>query len=250
MTQSLVPIQDATLPDELPERHLVALDRIQMETAHGQMLTWVAAKLKEVAREIHDNSHNLNVARERKWAMKPFQSRVALLQRRKLFYEKIGAALNQGFVIVPNFSMDAFAIRTKAKTPRGNILNGRWNTFVQPTQLLAQGEGRYCSPRPTVETATDEVVREGKTVNITSQWPVDFKDVDFPMALARPEIMTRAGEVLALKLFDEVGMADGVSGGNRRRTGDPILLGRLLNPRRFAQPVTFFLGWYFDPSAL
>ena len=48
---------------------------------------------------------------------------------------------------------------------------------------------------------------------------------------------------------DEIGVAeDSWTGGTGKP--DPIIIGRLRNPRRNAPAISFFVGWYFDPSHL
>jgi hypothetical protein len=59
--------------------------------------------------------------------------------------------------------------------------------------------------------------------------------------------MTAAGNAMTAKVFDEIGVAvDSRYSG--RRSGDPVLVGRIRNPS--GPDVSFYLGWYFDPSAL
>jgi hypothetical protein len=67
--------------------------------------------------------------------------------------------------------------------------------------------------------------------------------------LAKPALMQRTATAMAQKLFDEIGVAVD-SSFSGRTSGDPILLGRIRNPRRGRPDMTFFIGWYFDPSQL
>jgi hypothetical protein len=232
--------------------HLVALDRPQLESAHAQMIAWAKARRDKVDVDVDVESTSLDVAARNGWLTTPFTRRLNALARQRTFYDKIIAALEAGFAIVPNFAMNVFAIRTNAAAPRQETRDGRWNRFVQPAQLLAVGEGRYVNPEPLI--VTDEQKRtngQGNEVSTFSQWPHDeFEDVEFPLVLARPELMTSVGEAMARKLFDEIGVAVDAPGRASGGRGDPILLGRLLNPRRSAPALTFFLGWYFDPSRL
>lgn len=126
--------------------------------------------------------------------------------------------------------------------------DGRWNRFVQPAQLLAKGKGRYVDPAPHVITSEDTIPdgKGGSKLQV-NQWPADhFDEVTFPLAMARPMLMTAAGEAMALKIFDEVGIARDSSGPRP----DPILVGRILNPHKGRPAVSFFIGWSFDPSRL
>lgn len=241
---------DSTVVGTLPttSRHLVALSHSEMQHEHGRMLAWAIQTKGETAAELEVQAGNLETAKHRKWNPAPFQRLVQMLRRRVTFYGKIEAALRAGFVLVPNFDMTAFAIRVDRDAPNNAARSGRWNNFAQPAQLLAAGDGRYVSPDPNVLESVDTVSDgKGGTKEDVYQWADAFQDVAFPMAIARPELVTRTGEVLALKLFDEVGLAVDT---RRRGRGDPILLGHFANPRRGRPGATFFLGWYFDPSAL
>lgn len=228
--------------------HLVALTQEEMVNAHGGMLAWVRQRQVAVAEELKEEEQNLAYAKSHKWSVRPFEKRVLRLKRQVLFYEKVEAALAAGFVVVPNFDMDVFAIRTKAKTPRGPAREGVWNRFTQEAQLLPIGEGEYRNPDPklAMETVT-KTNSSGQQVTAYQQWPEEFRDITFPFAIARPEIVSQAGAALALKLFDEVGVA---VNRNRSVKGDPILLGHLRNPKNGAPGVTFFLAWYYDLRAL
>jgi hypothetical protein len=142
-----------------------------------------------------------------------------------------------------------FAIRTSARRPRGGVVESTWNRFVQEAQLLPVGEGEYVNPNPIVYQQQHERPNaKGEKVTVTTRWPTEYRDITFPVAIARPEILTQAGQAMALKVFDEVGVAVNT----RRWSGksDPILLGHLRNPVRGRPGVTCFLGWYFDLRAL
>lgn len=235
----------AVIEPELPppSHHLVALSQEDLTGAHTEMLRWMRQRLAETRTELVEQQGNLTTAKARKWNPAPFQRLTQKLARQVTFYEKVEAALLAGFVLVPNFEMDVFAIRTTKRTPSGSA-NGRWSNFIQPSQLLVAGEGEYRNPWPTI---AEEEWKDGKGENHVRQWADDFRDVSFPLAIARPELVNRAGEVLAMKLFDEVGLAVNT---RRRGRGDPILLGHFRNPRPNVQGATFFLGWYFDPRSL
>lgn len=249
MSTALAPIQEE--PTVSPnDYHLIAVDRPQLEAAHAKMIGWAHVQIATVQAEKKAEEELLAVAKERKWATAPFKRRIAIMDRRIVFYQKIEEALRAGYVIVPNFQMEIFAIRTKAQTPRGRVQQGRHNRFFQSAQLLQAGEGEYRDPNPLVHTEVDRVDdgKGGKKENI-SQWPDHFDpEIHFPIALAKPALMQRTATAMASKLFDEIGVAVN-SSWSGRMTGDPIILGRIRNPRQRAD-MTFFIGWYFDPTDL
>lgn len=233
---------------------LAAIDNAEMKAAHGQMIEWARGKQLQCDAEKAEQQEALTVAEERKWATSAFRKRIAMLERRRVFYEKIEIALLAGYVIVPNFQMTVFAIRTKDTAPRGGVRAQTWrNQFVQNPQLLKAGEGEYQNPVPNVmQSSHEEPDGKGGVKTVKVEWPADeFNDLDFPIALAKPVLMSRTAEVMAQKLFDEIGVAVDTQGNRGTGSrGDPILLGRIRNPRQGRPDISFFIGWYFDPSRI
>lgn len=222
---------------------LIAIDGDQLQTAHGRMADWVKSRIAECETERAAELENIRIAQENHWASAPFKRRVSVLEKRIGFYSKIRSAIDEGYVIIPNFPMDIFAIRTNASAPRFQVQAGRFNSFPQSAQLLPEGGGEYVNPLPNVITEHDD---DGKGGTIITQQPADeWNDVEFPIALARPQLMEKTAQAMALRLFDEIGVArDHVAG------GDPIILGRIRNPRNGRPDISFFIGWFFDPSRL
>jgi hypothetical protein len=62
--------------------------------------------------------------------------------------------------------------------------------------------------------------------------------------------MQRTAQAMALKVFDEIGVATDTVRGRSGTRGDPVLIGRILNPNPNKPALSVFLGWYFDPSVL
>lgn len=249
MTTTVAPILQQETGYEL-----AAVDNEQMKAAHAQMIEWARGKQLQCDAEKAEQQEALTVAEERKWATAAFKTRIKMLDRRRIFYEKIEIALLAGYVIVPNFAMTVFAIRTKDAAPRGGVRTPTWrNQFVQTPQLLKAGEGEYQNPVPKVlGSKHEEPDGKGGVKTVKVEWPADeFEDLDFPIALAKPVLMSRTAAVMADKLFDEIGVAvDTQERGGTGRRGDPILLGRLRNPRPARPDISFFIGWYFDPSRI
>lgn len=230
---------------------LIATDQEQLGVAHAQMLAWVQGKQVECATELAEETEAFAVAKAHKWATAKLRRRITQLEQRQVFYAKIEEAVQAGYVIVPNFDMNVFAIRTTATDPVGVSMTWQHGRPVYPQQaeLLPVGEGEYQSPNVDVGHSPEMVTKpDGTAQKTTRYWPSTFKDVEFPIALAKPMLMSRTAEVMAKKLFDEIGVA--VDTRVSRRAGDPILLGVLRNPRRTRPDITFFIGWYFSPDRL
>lgn len=232
--------------------HLVATDEAQLRAAHADMIAWSIDRQDACDSERTELEENERVARANGWDYKPFQKRIAMFRRRHAFYQKIEHALRAGYVIVPNFTMDVFAIRTDAEAPKSNdVTSTGWispGNFTQSAKLLELGDGRYVSPEPLLHEMTSEIpTTDGKgTRTQTTRWAEAFRVVNFPLALAKPALMQRTADAMESSVFDEIGVAQDA----RASKGDPIILGRILNPRRNAPAITFFIGWYFDPTNL
>lgn len=230
---------------------LVALDRPQLEAAHGKMLEWAQGKLDEIDVDLDVERTALQLAVDSKFVTSPFERRIKRLERQRTFYEKIQAAVRLGYAIVPNFPMTIFAIRTDAGRPRGTETDSQWERFRQNARQLPEGEGFYVSP-DVDRLQRSETEPDGKGGTKLRYWyspGEEFKDVAFPVALAKPVLMSRVAAAMAHKLFDQIGVAMDSAQPDARK-GDPILLGRILNPRTGRPHFTVFLAWYFDPSSL
>jgi len=246
----------AIAPLPLADYQLVATDRNALQAAHLKMIEWAKAKIEQTELDVDIEETNHKIALENGWVVAPFERRLSRLARQRTFYTKILQAVEAGYAIVPNFQMNIFAVRTTAQAPRQGVREGSaWqnrNAFEQHAQRLPAGEGVYRNPVPDVyQDRKTEKTPTGDVTKYTS-WPgEEFNDLAFPLALAKPALMSATGEAMARKIFDEIGVAvdtwSPTRGGGR---ADPIILGRLLNPRRGRPAISFFVGWYFDPSRL
>lgn len=233
---------------------LVAINRPQLEAAHTQMLEWVEQKLSALDTEQREEVAAQEVTIRAGWKAVATNRRIRMIERRKVFYEKIRAAIKDGYVIVPNFQLNVFAIRTDRSTPEGNLVRvGKYEgtpAFEQPPRLLPAGEGRYVNPRPSTSGYPQEE-KDAKGVVTTVRYvqPEEFQEVDFPFQLAKPALMEEVDKAMRKEIFDEIGVAaDSWRGGSGKP--DPIIVGRLRNPRPGGPAISFFIGWFFDPSRL
>lgn len=238
------------VPEPAPTRNvrLIATDPADLARAHGEMVAWCDNEISIAQDDNLIESQNLEVAKQKHWSKAPFQRRIRLNTARIDFLGKIKEALLAGYVIIPNFSMNVFAIRTDDLPAQGQdtwSYHRKGVTFTQPSRSLPEGEGEYVNP---AVASSHSVVRDGDKTTHVYESVENFSDIQYPIVIAKPELMTRAAAAMELKVFDEVGVSvDTVRGGRR---GDPVLTGRILNPNPNRPDVSFFLGWYFDPSAL
>ena len=97
--------------------------------------------------------------------------------------------------------------------------------------------------------------RVPQTVDGNEYFNKAFEDVEFPLDLAKPELMRITSEAMALKLFDEIGVLRVQRDDTAVAKGDPVILGRIIHPvgrdyNSARTRLTFFIGWYVDTRDL
>jgi hypothetical protein len=233
----------AAPPD--PTDTLVALSPADMAVAQTDLATWCAHKIEAVKRELADLETNLELATEHGWKHESVEASLRRCRKRVDYYEKIRLAVEAGYVIVPNFPIDAFAVRVKRGSPRyAQATYEGSSAFNSKAEQLPAGEGRYVDDRVFTRSVhyTEEI--QGKQVPKTQYLADSYDDVDFPVTLVKPAILQATGRAMALRLFDEMGTVSNQVG------RDPIVVGRLLDPRGNRRCVTFFVAWWLDPETL
>lgn len=227
------------------ETMLLALSPDELAGAHGNMREWAATMAKLMGDQADELQEAMNVAARSGWEFGTIERHKKLARKRRDFYAKIIAALDAGFMVVPNFEMTTWVVRTRRVNPSGGLRENAYSVpdwFPQESGRLPAGEGRYVGRSATYK--HDVVERQnakGEKTKLNRSWPDGFDESPaFPIAFAAPHVMERTSEALAALIFDEVGVSGDAA------TGDPILLGRVLNPRRGRQAVSFFIAWSMD----
>ena len=241
--------QELTKPTGL-ELEVSATTPLEMAQAGDDLIAWCGRKIDSMKHEAAELAENLAIAIKNKWKTDTLRKHAALATRRVTFYEKIKAALEAGYCIVPNFPIDLFAIRTDRKNPKakwhfGTYQESAWH-FKQPSGMLPIGEGGYVSSDPLVKTVVHTETRpDGSVKKSYSEQATDFDEVTFPLRMARPKIMEATSRAMALKIFDQFGLfAPG--------TGDPIITGEIVDPRNtsrnptYTRRVTFIVAWHLN----
>lgn len=223
------------------------------EAAQQHLVAWCDHRLATLRAEKKDAEENYAIAKKAKWRSQPWLARARKAKRQITYYEKVRSALTQGFVLVPNFPGELFALRVgeSASPPGGETTN--WRGPNPPAgQGLPEGKGRNVAPPAVLEERRDQP--DGRGTDVIRFFADEYdEELAFPMVAVKPVILNAAQHALALKLFDQLVVGDG-GGQDRRQRGDPMLLGRIYDPtRKHYGPghfVTFFLGWWMDPRAI
>lgn len=229
---------------------VVASNPQQMQTAQQNLIQHFTSKLDGLKSELKDAEENLASAKKNKWKRGPFERVVSKVQNNIEFYEKIKAALEAGYVIIPNLeNLDIFAIRTTRKNPKANTSKGG-SGWVQPPERQvsnkpALGEGRYVNADTINETWTQDITPAGATQRQTRLMSTakHFDTIDFPFHLAKPQILNSTAEAMKVLAFDDIG----VTPGRKIKRGDPMIVGRILHGSGYRQKVvSFLITWFVD----
>lgn len=242
-----------TVPNEPRDLVVVATNATQMAVAQKNLVVWAEEKVSALVAERDEQQKNLDIAKKRKWRFTPFTRLVKRLDARVEFYEKIKAALEAGYTIVPNFEeIDVFAMRTTRQRPRGNRVtsDARWPTTPQnqATNRPALGEGRFVNTEAN-NARRHHVKRDDKgfETNQVTLWADSFAAIDFPFRLVKPEILEQTAQAMERLCFDDVGILPN----RQRRRGDPMILGRIhLKEGLTTKTVSFLITWFVDTRAL
>jgi len=244
MSESLEPTTD-TPPADV-DLTLVALTPADMVPAQTALRDWCDRKIAAVQLELADLEANLETAVASGFKLRGVQAAVNRTAKRIVYYEKLKAALDAGYVIVPNFPVDIFAVRVQREKQRETTSEyASAATFNAKPELLPAGEGRYVDDQVfTTSEHYEGTNYKNEAVTKTRYRSGNYDVVDFPVTLVKPTVMTATDRAMALKLFDQMGIVRNDSG------TDPIVVGQLVDPRGNGRRVTFFIAWWLDAASL
>jgi hypothetical protein len=242
-TTAIVPHQPIT--QRGADLHLVAETPAEMSQCHESLIAWCRAKVAACMAESIELQQAFEHAVAKKWKYSVLKRHAEMAKKRVIYYEKILVALENGYCIVPNFPVEMFAIRTKTKTPKGEMTTQHWAAFQQKSKELPQGEGAYKNPFPVVLQGQFPAPPHPNAPNVkqevTKVWPSAWDDLEFPITMAKPEIMQMVDRAMALKVFDELGVLP------RNRKEDPLIVGRMHCGNKL---VTFIVAWHINTRDL
>lgn len=222
--------------------HIIALSPTDLAPAQQSLIGWCDQRITHWIAEQKEATEGHTHAVENKWNAAPFKRLMQKANRKIGFYKKVRAAIEAGYLIVPNFPLNIFAIRTTATEATGDESSSRWDRFEQNARVLPPGEGEYRNPVP----AKDEYIekdKEGK--DRTMYYPTDLSDeLEIPLHLVKPQIMRAIDQARGLKLFDQMGICSDFR-------ADPIICGQIIEGNSGnAKRVTFFVAWYVDLDSI
>ncbi len=241
--------EEVTPEEPFGETTVVASNPQQMQAAQATLIGHFKKKVAKLEEEAKGAEENVKTARARKWKVSPFEAILTKTVQDLQFYQKIVAALEAGFVIIPNFDeLDIFAIRTTRKRPKANRAEGGENWVNVPKEQVsnrpALGDGRYVNADTRNKTwTTEKRGNDNSIIRRKVSQAVAFDDIDFPFHMVKPEVLERTAEAMKLLAFDDVGILP-----NRKiRRGDPMVVGRIFTKRGASvKAVSFLITWFVN----
>lgn len=241
----------------VPSFHAVAVNATEMKESRSKIRVFLDNKVTEISLELEEMKASYETAKLRKWASQPLKNQVTRIAKRKLYYEKLLAAIDAGFTIVPNMDVDVFAIRVKSDTPKWSrdygtskhsFRNASPTVPDEKEDSLPVGDGVYQSSRVDfheVNTVSGE--GENKLYHV-AQVCDGYQNIDFPLAAAHPIVMDETNRAMVMKIFDRIGI---VPQTQRRLRGDPIILGQIVRKDGYNTKVaSFLIAWHLDVRTL
>lgn len=218
----------------------------EMQAAQDALIAWAGNKVAQVKADLADAELALDSATACGVKLHGVRKLVKSAKDSLAYYEKVKAALEDGYCIVPDFPVEVVAIRTNAFSPRGTR-ESSWGVpaITQHAQKLPEGEGEYVSPTPTAYHASDRDVTnyKGEKSGTVKVWRADeFCDVELPIKFMKPRVLQATQAALASKIFDEIGILPA------RPKKDPLIVGRIIDPK--GRPLSFLISWFVDSRDL
>jgi len=264
---------EAVKPVELPPPtvHLVARNPQQMAAAQADLTSWLQGKRDSLLADVHEMELARDEAKKHKWKTSSFNSAILKFRKQHDFYQKLLEATKAGYTIIPNLPIDLIAVKVMDKDfgPSDMERQEGWNQSIpinvvaeKADQSLSAGQGDYVSPDPNVvrRKYTEDI--NGKRETRYSLRATSLKDMEFPVAVAVPQVMDATAEAMALKIFDQIGIcpAKGLRASTWRKTQlppsrdpDPLIVGQVLSPKQGysgGRPVSFLIAWHLDLRTL
>lgn len=246
MSNELAVTESTVIPKESGNLSLTATLPGDMATCQQSLIDWCRRKIAELRSDAAELRAAVAHAKTHKWKTSTIANHCRKVERRIEFYGKMLAALKHGYVIVPNFPVTLFAIRTGKNSPLALVSTSAWDQHAQTAEVLPAGEGQYRNPLPAVY--QHEVRNPDKPEQtITKYYADEWKELDFPTTMAKPQIMEATTNAMALQVFDQFGVLP-----SPYKKQDPLIVAQLIDKRGTYDKrlITFMVAWNLDTRTL
>lgn len=231
-----------------PPTSIVANTSEELAGMNAPVLEWAERKLALCITERNELVTARDEAKERKWKVTALAKAAASAIARVTFYEKVRDALAAGYMLFPPVpNADCIAIRVHEDVTHGHTTfeqeSGDWNTSpprVNPCDADAEpsGEGKYVTPvinwRMTRKWTRES--SDGKKETVRNWEALPLQEPEFPLLMAKPEIIRCVDAAMETKIFDEIRMFP------FERKGDPCILGAVWDKRNKKRHY-FLISW-------
>lgn len=251
MSDQLTTVPQATEPEVVTQLGggdvlVIAETPGQMQTAQDALIAWAAHKLTQVKQELIDAEKAYDQAVACGVRMGGIEKLLNNADKTVRYYEKVKAALEDGYCIVPDFPVDVIAVRTSKDKPTGRMKTNGWEPLItQNAQSLPPGEGQYVNPAAKAEWWREHNKRgvDGKVISTTTEWKAsEFQEIGLPVKFMKPRVLESTQHAFASKIFDEIGILPA------RPKKDPLVIGRIIDPK--GKRLSFLISWFVDSRDL
>lgn len=224
---------------------IIAINPAQMAEAQSTTISWAAQRVEQAQIEVREAEQVAAALSGASLRRTQASNLISKARARLRFYEKVKAALDAGYYIVPPFPLQLFAIRRPdIDHPPADRSDSAWRMDQAP-RALGVGEGRYVNP----EVAREHVDTEKRKNGAGNEYEVrifenaeSWGDVVLPVRALKPQIINEVGRALEARIFDALGIAPAY------RAADPIICGEIRRPG--GGVLTFFVAWWLDQKDL
>lgn len=235
-------IKSSVGSSEVKDIALTAMLPSEMVDSQNQLVDWCGRKILVCRDEVRGLYDAYERAKKMKWKSEPLRNLWRNASKKLAYYEKVKAALEAGYYIVPNFDIQFFAIRTDKASPKDQWQLGNWqNDHKKKAQDLPMGEGEYQNPFPVVFEKHFGEGENRKRYTQAERWD----EMEFPIFMAKPEIMDATSRAMALKVFDRIGVFP------RYKKEDPVIIGQIFRKVGASERVvSFMIAWHLNTNMI
>jgi hypothetical protein len=244
---------------------VTATTPLEMQQSQCKLIDWCKNKIQATKLEAAEMLEAFQQAVKNKWKSGTLKRHADLAQKRVTFYEKICAALEAGYCIIPSFPVTMFAIRTDKDKPAKLVTISERHVWqspphdqkVQEATVLPPGQGDYVDPAPVVETTKigtqlpcpkNPTSREADIQRWETKATEWLDEIAFPLEMAKPRIMEAVNYAMTLKIFDELGIF--LPQTLAKKKADPIIVGTVMDPKQDAygnqRRIMFIIAWHLN----
>ncbi len=226
---------------------LVALTPGDMTPTQHALSGWCTRKVAALEAEFKELEEHQLIAQSNGWKLSALNAALNRTTKRIDYYRKMQIAVDEGYVLVPNFPAEIMAVRVREdRGPGQKVADYSYSgAFNATAAQLPAGEGRYVDDDlPVRDESTETVDANGKDTKARRFVADSYnEEIDMPFKGVKPAVLDAVGRAMALKVFDRISLV-------RNQGTDPIFVGELLDPRGNDRRCTFFLAWWLNTADL